>query len=59
MEKGKGLKMREEFKTLDFNSSQLERRFIIAVETLAGNSDKSIWFRSENRTEASETKFPQ
>ena len=52
MENGTGLSMEEEFATLDFNSSRLEKRFIKTMETLAGQPDKSIWFSSENRSEA-------
>jgi hypothetical protein len=52
MENRQGLSMREEFATLDFNSSRLEKRFVRAMETLAGQPDKSIWFCSENRAEA-------
>ena len=52
MEKGTGFDMGEEFSTLDFNSSRLEKRFIKTMETLAGQPDKSIWFCSENRAEA-------
>ena len=52
MENGTGLSMAEEFTTLDFNSSRLEKRFIKTMETLAGQPDKSIWFCSENRSEA-------
>ena len=59
MENGIGFNMGEEFATLDFNSSRLEKRFIRTIETLAGEPDKSIWLCSENRAEASETKFPQ
>jgi hypothetical protein len=49
---GVGLNMSEEFATLDFNSSRLEKRFVRTMETLAGQPDKSIWFASENRAEA-------
>jgi hypothetical protein len=49
----------EEFAGLDRNSSRLEKRFIRTMETLSKQPDKSIWFCSENRAEASETKFPQ
>ncbi|MCL2193730.1 MAG: transposase, partial [Treponema sp.] len=59
MENGTGLHMREEFAGLDFNSKRLEQRFVRTMETLAGQPDKSIWSSSENRAEASETKFPQ
>ncbi|MCL2138975.1 MAG: IS4 family transposase, partial [Treponema sp.] len=52
MENGMGLGMSEEFATLDFNSSRLEKRFIRTMETLAGQPDKSIWFCSKNRAEA-------
>ena len=52
MENGIGLSMAEEFATLDFNSSRLEKRFVKTMETLAGQPDKSIWFSSENRSEA-------
>jgi hypothetical protein len=52
MENGMGLSMQEEFATLDFNSSRLEKRFVKTMETLAGQPDKSIWFSSENRAEA-------
>jgi hypothetical protein len=52
MEHGKGFDMMEEFASLDFNSSRLEKRFIKTMETLAGQPDKSIWFSSENRAEA-------
>jgi hypothetical protein len=51
--------MEEEFAGLDCNSSRLEKRFIRTMETLSKQQDKSIWFCSENRAEASETKFPQ
>jgi hypothetical protein len=51
--------MEEEFAGLDFNSSRLEKRFVRTMETLSKQPDKSIWFGSENRAEASETKFPQ
>ena len=54
-----GICMGEEFATLDFNSRRLEKRFIKTMETLAGQLDKAIWFCSENRAEASETKFPR
>jgi hypothetical protein len=53
MENGMGLSMQEEFAGLDFNSSRLEKRFVRTMETLAGQPDKSIWFASENRAEAS------
>jgi hypothetical protein len=59
MENGVGFKMGEEFADLDFNSSRLEQRFIRTMETLSKQPDKSIWFCSENRAEASETKFPR
>ena len=59
MEKGMGLNVREEFAGLDLKSSRLEKRFVRSMETLAGQPDKSIWRCSENRAEASETKFPQ
>lgn len=52
MEKGMKLDMGEEFSTLDFNSSRLEKRFIKTMETLAEQPDKSIWYCSENRAEA-------
>jgi hypothetical protein len=52
MENGQGLSMSEEFATLDFNSSRLEKRFVRTMETLGGQPDKSIWFSSENRAEA-------
>ena len=52
MENGIGLHMREEFASLDFNSSRLEKRFVKTMETLAGQPDKSIWLSSENRAEA-------
>jgi hypothetical protein len=52
MENGMGLSMQEEFATLDFNSSRLEKRFVKTMETLSGQPDKSIWFSSENRAEA-------
>jgi hypothetical protein len=51
--------MEEEFAGLDFNSSRLEKRFVRTMETLSKQPEKSIWFSSENRAEASETKFPQ
>ena len=38
-----GICMREEFATLDFNSSRLEKRFVKTMETSAGQPDKSIW----------------
>jgi hypothetical protein len=59
MENGMEFNMAEEFASLDFNSSRLEQRFIKTMETLAKQPDKSIWFSSENRAEASGTKFPQ
>jgi hypothetical protein len=59
MKEGMRKSMREEFAGLDFNSARLEERFIRTIETLAGQPDKSIWFSSENRAEASGTKFPQ
>jgi len=52
VENGTGFNMGEEFATLDFNSSWLEKRFIRTMETLAGEPDKSIWCCSENRAEA-------
>jgi hypothetical protein len=52
MENGQGLRMREEFAALDFNSSRLEKRFARTMETLAGQPGKSIWFCSGNRAEA-------
>jgi hypothetical protein len=52
MENGMEFNMREEFANLDFNSSRLEQRFIRTMETLARQSDKSIWLSSENRAEA-------
>ncbi|MDR1858275.1 MAG: transposase [Treponema sp.] len=51
--------MKEEFTGPDCNSSRLEKRFVRTMETLSKQPDKSIWFSSENRAEASETKFPQ
>jgi hypothetical protein len=51
--------MEEEFAGPDFNSSRLEKRFVRTMQTLSKQPDKSIWFCSENRAEASETKFPQ
>jgi len=59
MGNGTGLQMGEEFAGLDFNSKRLEKRFARTTETLAGQPGKSIWPGSENRAEASETKFPQ
>jgi len=59
MENGTGLQMGEEFAGLDFNPKRLEKRFTRTMETLAGQPGKSIWPGSENRAEASETKFPQ
>ena len=56
---GNTFNMNEEFAGLDFNSSRLEKRFIKTMETLGGQPEKSIWSCSENRAEASETKFPQ
>ena len=52
MENEPGMSMSEEFATLDFNSSRLEKRFVKTMETLAMQPDKSIWFCSENRAEA-------
>ena len=52
MENETGMSMSEEFATLDFNSSRLEKRFVKTMETLAKKPDKSIWFCSENRAEA-------
>ena len=51
--------MKEEFAGLDCNPSRLEKRFVRTMETLSEKPDRSIWFPSENRAEASETKFPQ
>jgi len=45
--------MAEKFAMLDFNSGQLEKRFVKTMETLAGQPDKSIWFCSGNLGEAS------
>ena len=36
MENETGISMSEEFATLDFNSSRLEKRFVRTMETLAG-----------------------
>jgi hypothetical protein len=44
--------MEEEFAGLDFNSIRLEKRFIKTMETLSCHPEKSIWFCSENRSEA-------
>jgi len=44
--------MEEEFADLDCNSRRLEKRFIQTMETLSKQPDKSIWFCSENRSEA-------
>ena len=52
MENGMGISMSEEFATLDFNSSRLEKRFVKTMETLAGQPERSIWFCSKNRAEA-------
>jgi len=52
MDDGTGLGMEEEFATLDFNSSRLEKRFVKDMETLGQTADKSIWFCGENRAEA-------
>jgi hypothetical protein len=52
MQNGMELNMAEEFASLGFNSSRLERRFIKAMETPAGQPDKSIWSGSETRAEA-------
>ena len=51
--------MEEEFAGLDCNSKRLEKRFVRTMETLSKQPDKSIWFCSENRAGALETKFPQ
>ena len=52
MEKGMELDMGEEFASLDFNSSRLEKRFIRTMKTFASQPDKSPWYCSENRAEA-------
>jgi hypothetical protein len=57
MGNGIGLGMKEELAGLDFNSSRLEKRFIKTMETLSGQPGKPIWLSSENRAEASQTKF--
>ena len=59
MAAGKEFSMGEEFAGLDFHSIRLEKRFIRTMETLIKQPDKSIWYSSEDRAEASETKFPR
>ena len=46
--------MDEEFAELDFHSIRLEKRFIRTMETLIKQPDKSIWYSSEDRAEASD-----
>jgi hypothetical protein len=52
MEEGMRKSMQGEFAGLDFNSARIEGRFIRAMETLAGQPDKSIWPGGGNRAEA-------
>jgi hypothetical protein len=50
----KEFNMDEEFAGLDFHSVRLEDRLIRTMETLIKQPDKSIWYSSENRAEASD-----